>query len=122
MMTNRPWASAAIALLAGSCLGAPALALECPAAQEVAKPGVLQETPAQIEATGKMLSRGDLGRQTKAIIADPRSRFPNAENAELANYIVSAYCPVVHRLIGLSEAEKKARLDQFVRQLMQNIY
>ena len=121
-MTNRLRASALIALVAGLGLALPASALECPAAQPVAKPGVLQETPAQIEVTGKMLSSGNVGQQTQALIADLRKRYPQAGSAELANYIVTAYCPVVDRLTGLSEPEKKARLDEFVRQLMQEIY
>ena len=109
------------ALLAAS-LAWPASALECPAPRPVAKPGVLQETAAQIEETGKMLSSGDLGQQTKAIVAVLRSRYPQAENAELVNYLITAYCPVVAGLPQISEAEKKARLDQFVGQLMQKIY
>jgi len=120
-MKARLRASVLITLLAGLGLALPASALECPTPQPLAKPGVLQETPAQIEETGKMLSSGDVGQQTKAIIADLRSRYPEADNAELANYIVTAYCPVVDRLTGLSESEKKARLDQFVAQLMQKI-
>src|SRR5271166_3172643 len=67
--------AALIALLAGASLIAPASALECPAPQPGAKPGVLQETPAQIKATGKMLSSGDVGQQTQAIIADLRKRY-----------------------------------------------
>jgi len=111
-----------IGALAWASLAVPASALECPAPQPLAKPGVLQETPAQIEATGKMLSSGDVGQQTQSLIADLRKRYPEAENAELANYIITAYCPVVAGLPQLGEAEKKARLDQFVSQLMQKIY
>jgi len=114
--------AALIALVAGASLTAPASALECPAPQPVAKPGVLQETPAQVKATGKVLSSGDVGQQTQAIIADLRKRYPQAENAELANYLITAYCPVVAGLPQLGEAEKKARMDQFVSQLMQKIY
>ncbi len=121
-MTNRLRALALIALPAGSVLALPASALECPAAQPVAKSGVLLETPAQIEATGKMLSSGNVGQQTQALIADLRKRYPQAENAELANYVITAYCPVIAQTAALGEAEKKARMDQFVSQLMQKIY
>ena len=109
------------ALLAAS-LAWPASALECPAPQPVAKPGVLQETASQIEETGKMLSSSDVGQQTQAVIADLRKRYPQAENAELANYLITAYCSVVAGQPQLSEAERKVRLDQFVSQLMQKIY
>src|SRR5271165_2681474 len=114
--------SAFIVGLAWASLIVPASALECPAPQPVAKPGVLQETPAQVKATGKVLSSGDVGQQTQAIIADLRKRYPQAENAELANYLITAYCPVVAGLPQLGEAAKKARMDQFVSQLMQKIY
>jgi hypothetical protein len=98
------------------------LGARMPGAAAGSQPGVLQEPPAQIEATGKMLSSGDVGQQTQAIIADLRKRYPQAENAELATYIITAYCPVVAGQPQLSEAERKARLDQFVSQLMQKIY
>src|SRR5208337_941153 len=114
--------SALIGALAFVSLAVPASALECPVSQPLAKPGVLQATPAQIEKTGKMLSSGDVGQQTQAVIADLRKRYPEAENAELANYLITAYCPVVAGLPQLGEAERKARLDQFVSQLMQKIY
>ena len=114
--------SALIGALACASLAVPASALECPDPQPLARPGVLKETQAQIEATGKMLSSGDVGQRTQAVIADLRKRYPEAENAELANYIITAYCPVVAGLAQLGEAEKKARMDQFVSQLMQKIY
>src|SRR5271165_1212036 len=113
---------ALITLIAGASLVVPAFALECPTPQPLAKPGVLKETPAQIEATGKMLSTGDVGQQTQAVIADLRSRYPQVENAEIANYLITAYCPVIAQTTALSEAEKKAQLDGFVSQLMQKLY
>jgi len=118
----RAMRSALIGGLACASFGAQASALECPARQPVAKPGVLQETAAQIEETGKMLSSSDVGQQTQAVIAALRKRYPQAENAELANYLITAYCPVVAGQPQLSEAERKARLGQFVSQLMQKIY
>ena len=110
-----------IALMASCSLAAPALALDCPDPQNLASPGVLQETPAQIEATARILSAGDLEKKTWAVIADLRQRYPKAENAELANYLVTAYCPVINAA-PLSETEKKARMDEFVKQLMDKVY
>jgi hypothetical protein len=103
-------------------LAYPASALECPVPQKLAGPSVLNETQAQIEAAAKILSSGDLGVEVQVIIADLRRRYPTVENAELVNYIISAYCPVVATLPALSEAEKKARLGAFVSQLMGKIY
>lgn len=110
--------STLIAMLACACLSVRAPALECPVPQKLGQPGVSKETQTQIDATGKRLSNGDLGIQLQAVIAELRGRYPNAENAEIVNYIVSAYCPVLAGLPGLSEAEKKQRMNGFVRQLM----
>src|SRR5271165_5179745 len=113
---------ALITLLAGASLVVPAFAIECPTPQPLAKPGVLMETSAQIEATGKMLSSGDVGQETQAVIADLRRRYPQVENAEIANYLITAYCPVISQTPATSEPEKSARMDQFVSQLMQKLY
>ncbi len=63
-----------------------------------------------------------MGSQVQAIVADLRARYPHVENAELANYIITAYCPVIDRQSGLSEPQKKAKMDNFVVQPMQKIY
>ncbi len=117
-MKARSWALALIALLTSSGVAVPASGLECPVPQPLAQPGVLKETQTQIEETGKMLSSGDVDQQTQATIADLRNRYPNVENAELVNYIITAYCPGIARATALSEAKKKAKMDQFVRQLI----
>jgi len=121
-MRTRSWALALVALLTSSDVVVPASALECPVPQPLARPGVLKETPAEIDNAGGMLSSGDAGQQTQAMITDLRNRYPKVENAEIVNYIITAYCPVIARTVALSEAEKKAKMDQFVRQLMQKIY
>jgi hypothetical protein len=41
---------------------------------------------------------------------------------DLMNYLVTAYCPVVNSLTGLSNGEKQARLSAFVRQVVQTAY
>jgi hypothetical protein len=56
------------------------------------------------------------------IVSDLRARYPGVENAELVNYLVTAYCPIVARLSGLDEQQKQAQLDQFVGQIMQFFY
>ena len=111
-----------ILALAYSSLTVPASALECPMLQKLAGPGVLKETQTQTDATAKKLSSGDVGNEVQAIVADLRRRYPNVENAELVDYIVAAHCPVVAGLASLSEAERKEKMDGFVRQLMQKVY
>ncbi len=52
------------------------------------------------------------------IIASLRQRHPGVGDAELENCMVTAYCPVVARLTGLSGAEKQARVSRFLSQVI----
>ncbi len=45
------------------------------------------------------------------------SRHPDVPTGELVNYLVTAYCPVVNSLTGLSDGEKQARMDAFSTQV-----
>jgi hypothetical protein len=114
--------TALLVLVACLAPAVPAQALDCPVAQPLKRPGVLQETPAQIAAVGKQLAAGDASDRVPAIVADLRARYPTAENAELVNYILTAYCPVVAALPGLNESQKRAQVESFAAQLMQQIY
>ncbi len=111
-----------IALLACCGLAAPTFALDCPDPQSVASRGVLPETPAEIEATGKILASGDPEKKMIGVLADLRARYPKVDNAELVNYVITAYCPVINGFPTLSEAEKKARMEVFVKQLLDRVY
>ncbi len=109
-----------IALVAA--LAGPALALECPMPQPLTRPGILQETPARIAALSNRLASGDLGNVIPVIVADLRARYPSIENAEIINYLMAAYCPIVARFSGLSDQQKQAQMDQFTSQLVQILY
>lgn len=122
MIKSHLLAYAVVGTLGGLGLAVPASALECPVPQKLAQPGVLKETQAQIDQTAKSLSSGDIGAHVQSVISDLRRRYPNVENAELANYVIAAYCPTVASLSGLSDAQKKSRMDAFVSQLMQSLY
>lgn len=110
---------AAAGLLAlGFCspLPASAQAFKCPEPQDQHGPGTLKETSAQIRRTASLLGSGDAGNRVPEIVAGLRQRHPGVQNAELVNYLVTAYCPVVDRMSGLGDAEKKSRLDRFASQ------
>jgi hypothetical protein len=105
-------------LALAACLGsAPVLALECPAPQKLSRPGVLKETPTQMAIVGQFLASGESSKTVPLVEADLRARYPGVENAEIVNYIITAYCPVVNGLSGLSDADKQARLSRFVTDL-----
>ena len=107
----------ALSLSAAFALPAAAQSWECPMPQDVHGPGVLMETSAQIQRTADLLASGDAGNRVPGIVADLRERHPGVRNAELMNYLVTAYCPVVARLSGLSDAEKRSRVDRFATQV-----
>lgn len=70
-------------------------ALECPAPQQGGN-GVLELSPAQIRAASQTLSgTHDLGDGIDMIIAQLRKEHPKAGNAEIENYLMTVYCPVV---------------------------
>jgi hypothetical protein len=117
--------AAALPLLASVAwvlFGTPCLALECPTPQPAGAPGILQETPAQIDDLAVVLASGDLPNRIPDFVQALRSRHPDASGGELVNYLVTAYCPVVNRLTGLSDGEKRARMDAFAGQVGRAAY
>ena len=112
---------AAAAVLATSA-ALPAWALDCPKPQPTAKPGILKETPTQMTAVGKQLAGADKFNAIASATADLRIRYPGVESAEVVNYLVTAYCPVVAADRKLSEAQTKAAIDGFAAQVMRQVY
>jgi len=108
--------------LGGLALPATAQSLECPIPQEVHGPGVLKESPVQIAETGSLLAGGDGVNRAREVVADLRKRYPRASDAEIENYLITAYCPVAARLSGLSVAEQRARVNQFAHQARVIVY
>lgn len=99
-----------------------AQALECPVYQRTHTAGVLQETPLQVKEMESFLGSGNSNNHLSEIVADLRKRYPGVENAEIENYLVTAYCPVADKLTGLSRAERQARVDRFAHQASSVIY
>jgi hypothetical protein len=111
-------AAAAWSLVATLCM-----ALECPAPQHAGASGVTQETPGQIAELSQVLASGDLGNRIPVYVHVLRkSRHPDAPTGDLVNYLVTAYCPVVNSLSGLSDDKKQARMDAFALQVAQAAY
>ena len=94
----------------------------CPMPQTTVGPGVLKETSVQIAETGKILASGDGVNRVPEVVADLRKRYPGVSDAEIENYIVTAYCPEVAKLDGLSAGEQRARVDLFARQASMAVY
>lgn len=93
-----------------------ALALECPEPQTAASAGILDEPEAEIDELSRLLASGDVESRISEIIDDLRRKYPSAENAELVNFLVTAYCPVVNAE-GISEDAKQAKIGTFSGQV-----
>ena len=106
----------------GFALPAAAQSIECPIPQPRQGPGILKESPAKIAEIGTLLASGDSGNRAPEVVADLRKRYPGASNAEIENYLITAYCPVAAKLDGLSVAERKAKLNQFAHQASVAVY
>ena len=112
----------AAAILAPLTIPSVADALDCPTPQPQAQPGVIQETAEDIAAFSFVFANGGLETQVPKAIAVVRKRYPNAQSAEVANYLITAYCPAVQKLPNLTEAEKTARMKAFADRVLRFLY
>lgn len=86
-------------------------ALTCPVAHPTGGDGVLKETPATIDRLSAELGRADLS-GAQGLIADLRARHPKATDAEIMNFLITAYCPAVSHRTDLSDAQKRAEMNR----------
>ncbi len=66
-----------------------------------------------------MAARG--GDAVSEIVGRLKRDNPGVRDAEVTNYLVTLYCPVVDRNHSLSEEEKRARLLAFSSRVMQEL-
>lgn len=124
-MTKRSIVRAAAEVLSAGMLFslvASAHAFECPLPQPKSQPGVIKETPADIADLAPVLAGGDVGAQISKIVDALRKRYPAAGSAEIANYLITAYCPGVDKTAGLSDAQKTARVEAFSKAVLGVLY
>ncbi|OSJ17343.1 hypothetical protein BST63_12055 [Bradyrhizobium canariense] len=113
-----PWLALATALVLGHAT--PAAALECPVYHPSDTDAAMKETRAQTESFSAMLAaRGD--RATHSIVKSVRMAHPNASAAEITNFVLTLYCPLVRHNAALSEDQKRARLKAFSAELMEQV-
>ena len=107
---------------AGLLIGAAsaARALDCPLPQPRTTASALQESPQDIQVLSGLMAAQGTG-VVPQIIAGLKRKYPAAQDAEIANYLVTLYCPVVNRDASLSDAEKADRLSAFSSQIMQTL-
>ena len=95
-----------------------ARALDCPIPQPRTTASALQESPQDIQVLSGLIAAQGTG-VVPQIIAQLKRKYPDAQDAEITNYLVTLYCPVVNRDGSLSNAEKADRLSAFSSQIMQ---
>jgi hypothetical protein len=84
-----------------------ASALECPTLEPYGGAAGVPATLTQQLASANVLV------QIPGILGQLHQQTPRAPNAEIVNYLISAYCPVVKADSRLSEQEKEAKLKGF---------
>ena len=95
-------------------------ALDCPVPQPTTTASALRETPQDIQTLSNLMTAQGTG-VVPEIIAQLKRKYPTAQDAEITNYLVTLYCPVVDKDAALSDAEKSARLGAFSSQVMQSL-
>jgi hypothetical protein len=112
-----PVVNVALSLFAASVVmilnASPGAAIDCPVPQPVTNGVAIKETPARIVQLSEALAQDETGEMTEGTVFELKGLYPRADSAEIINYMVTAYCPVVARNDSLSEAEKKDALDQY---------
>jgi hypothetical protein len=110
-----PWLTWTFLSLSGLSV-LPASALECPLAQSTTQPGALRESRQTIAMRARTLeSRGSAA--IPSIIFSLRSKYPHSTDAEITNYLITAYCPVLNREPALTDNQKRASLERFADQV-----
>ncbi|MGY3423029.1 hypothetical protein ACVWZW_003504 [Bradyrhizobium sp. F1.13.4] len=80
----------------------------------------IKETRAQTKTFEAMLAaRGD--RATRSIVSSVGMAHPNASAAQITNFVLALYCPLVRHNAALSEDQKRARLKSFSAELMKQV-
>lgn len=122
-MIDRLIARAAVALAAALVAGAASAgAFNCPEPQPLSQPGVIKETPQQISELAPVLAGRDVATDVPAIVGSLQKRYPSAQAAEIANFLITAYCPGVAATAGLDDAGKTARVQAFSRAVLKVLY
>jgi hypothetical protein len=102
----------------GILAGGPVRALECPLPHPTGTPTAIEQTAGDIRTYAELLAAQGTG-AVPDIVTQLRQAHPGASAAEIVNFLVTAYCPVVNGNPSLGEGQKRARLTAFSSRLMQ---
>jgi hypothetical protein len=91
-------------------------AMECAMPHARSSGDVIKETKRTIDQLSTTFSKRGTG-SIPTIIFALRQKYPNVTDAELTNYLITAYCPAVNRKFALSDSEKRTELKRFINQV-----
>jgi hypothetical protein len=106
---------AGLALLVVVGLGGterPADAFECPAPHPTATTNAIGQTEPKIAEYSNLLAKQG-ARVVPEIIAQLKKKHPGASDAEITNFLVTTYCPVVSRDADLGDDQKRTKIMAF---------
>jgi hypothetical protein len=109
--------SAAVALFAFFTSGAVS-ALDCPAPHPTTTASALQESSQTIQELSTLLAAQGTS-VVPEIIFQLKRKYPTTQDAEIADYLVTLYCPVVNQDAALSDSGRADRLASFASHVMQ---
>ena len=97
-----------------------AKALECPLPHSTTTTAAIKESRQLIDDYSDLLvAQGD--KAVSKIISSVRSKHPHASDAQITNFVVTIYCPVLQKNAALSEWEKRARLKRMSSKLLSSL-
>ena len=100
------------AIVAGLLIGSaePTRALDCPMAQPATSASALKETPQDIQTLSNLMAAQGTG-VVPEIIAQLKRKYPAAQDAEISNYMVTLYGPMVDKDAALRYTERSTQLS-----------
>jgi len=116
--------STGVALLAVVGLGGtgtPAGAFECPAPHPKASVGAFKEPEPEIVAYSNLLAAQGTG-VVSEIVAELKKTHPGAHNADITNFLVTLYCPVVNRDGDLGDDQKRQKIMTFAADVSKELH
>ena len=108
------------AFLIATLAAAPASPVECPRPQLKTSDGAIREMPADILANSQILAKGG-SNGFPTVVFQLRQRNPGISDSAILNFLITAYCPVLNRMSGLSERQKLAKLKSFEHRIMASL-
>ena len=89
----------------------------CPEIQPHTTRVARKETAADVAHASVALSGPAPENAIRAIAADLKRKHPQVGSAEIVNYLLTSYCPLVKKESGLSDRERRERMDRFSSQV-----